>query len=78
MDPYLTSGITGASPIWHDIMTELLKDTIDEVPQKPETVLAIPCYFGRPEYFIAGTQPASGRCAPLPTPTPTGSPTPTP
>ena len=78
MNPYLTSGITGAAPIWHDIMTELLKDKMDEVPQKPETVLAIPCYFGRPEYFIAGTEPPSGRCAPLPTPTPTGSPTPTP
>jgi membrane peptidoglycan carboxypeptidase len=26
MNPSLTSGITGAAPIWHDIMTELLKN----------------------------------------------------
>jgi hypothetical protein len=76
MDPYLTSGITGAAPIWHDIMSELLKNKTDEISPKPDTVIAIPCYFGRPEYFIAGTQPVGGRCASLPTPTPTASPTP--
>ncbi len=78
MNPYLTSGITGAAPIWHDIMTELLKNKPDEVAAKPDDVIAIPCYFNRPEYFIAGTEPPGGRCAPLPTPTPTGSPTPAP
>jgi len=76
MDPLLTSGITGAAPIWHDIMTELLKNRPDEVAPQPFDVLSIPCYFGRPEYFIIGTQPPNGQCAPLPTPTP--SPTPTP
>lgn len=78
MDPYLTSGITGAAPIWHDIMTELLKSKSDEVMPKPDSVIAVPCYFGRTEYFISGTQPLDGRCAALPTPTPTGSPTPAP
>jgi membrane peptidoglycan carboxypeptidase len=76
MDPLLTSGITGAAPIWHDIMTELLKNKPDEVPSQPLSVVSVPCYFGRPEYFITGTQPVSGQCAPLPTPTP--SPTTTP
>jgi penicillin-binding protein 1C len=76
MDPMLTSGITGAAPIWHDIMTELLKNKQDEAQSKPETVVSLPCYFGKNEYFIKGTEPQSGRCAPLPTPTP--SPTPTP
>ncbi len=76
MNPYLTSGITGAAPIWHDIMTELLKNKPDEVPVKPDTVVSVPCYYGRPEYFIAGTQPVSGQCAPLPTSTPTPTPTP--
>lgn len=76
MDPYLTSGVTGASPIWHDIMTELLKDKADEVPQKPDTVVGLPCYFGRVEYFVRGTEPAGGRCAPLPTPSPTPTPVP--
>lgn len=76
MNPYLTSGITGAAPIWHDIMVELLKNMPDEIPAKPENVLSIPCYFGKVEYFVRGTEPASGRCAPIPTPS--TSPTPTP
>lgn len=80
MNPYLTSGVTGAAPIWHDIMVELLKNMPDEIPAKPENVLSIPCYFGKVEYFVRGTEPASGRCAPIPTPSPPagGSPTPTP
>ncbi len=76
MDPYLTSGVTGAAPIWHDIMAELLKDKADEIPTMPEGIVALPCYFGRPEYFVKGTEPTSGRCAPLPTPSVTPSPTP--
>ncbi len=76
MDPLLTSGITGAAPIWHDIMTEFLKDKPDEVPPKPDDVISIPCYFNRPEYFIKGTEPMNGSCAPIPTPTPSPSPTP--
>jgi penicillin-binding protein 1C len=74
MDPLLTSGITGAAPIWHDIMTEFLKDRADEVPAKPDGVTSLPCYFNRPEYFIIGTEPAGGRCEPIPTPA--ASPTP--
>lgn len=74
MNPYLTSGITGAAPIWHDIMVELLKDKPDETPLKPTTVVSLPCYFGRVEYFISGTEPAGGRCAPIPTQTPTPTP----
>lgn len=70
MHPYLTSGITGAAPIWHDIMTELLKDRPNEIFPKPDTVVSIPCYFGRPEYFEKGTEPASGTCVPIPTPQP--------
>jgi penicillin-binding protein 1C len=74
MDPQLTSGITGAAPIWHDIMTEFLKDKPDEVAAMPDSVISIPCYFNRPEYFIKGTEPAGGRCAPIPTPSPTPTP----
>ncbi len=76
MNPYLTSGITGAAPIWHDIMVELLKDRTDEIPLKPATIVSLPCYFGKTEYFITGTEPPGGRCAPIPTQTP--SPTPSP
>ena len=78
MDPYLTSGVTGASPIWHDIMTEILKDRPDETLPKPEGVVSVPCYYGRPEYFVKGTEPIRGQCAPIPTPRPSESPTPTP
>ncbi|OGG28969.1 hypothetical protein A2971_04960 [Candidatus Gottesmanbacteria bacterium RIFCSPLOWO2_01_FULL_46_21] len=74
MHPTLTSGVTGAAPIWHDIMTEVLKDKPDQVPPKPDGVIAIPCYLGRTEYFVKGTEPHGGRCIPLPTPIP--SPTP--
>ncbi len=76
MNPYLTSGITGAAPIWHDIMVELLKNMPDEIPMKPENVVSIPCYFGKAEYFVRGTEPVSGRCAPIPTPPSTPTPTP--
>lgn len=76
MNPYLTSGVTGAAPIWHDMMVELLKDKSDEVSPRPENVVVLPCHFGRVEFFVRGTEPPGGRCAPLPTPTP--SPTPTP
>lgn len=73
MNPLLTSGITGAAPIWHDIMTELLKGKADETLPRPENVIAIPCYFGRTEFFVRGSEPLGG-CGPLPTPSP--SPTP--
>jgi 1A family penicillin-binding protein len=77
MNPYLASGITGAAPIWHDVMVELLKDKPEETFPKPDNVVSIPCYFNRPEYFVRGTEPTSGRCASLPTPNPSGSPKPT-
>lgn len=78
MNPYLSSGITGAAPIWHDVMVELLKDKPDEIAPRPATIVSLPCYFGKQEYFIKGTEPAGGRCMALPTPTPSGSPTPKP
>jgi len=36
---YVASGVTGASPIWHNIMVELLKDKPDEkfaLPASPQ------------------------------------------
>lgn len=78
MDPFLASGVTGAAPIWHDIMTEILSGKPDEILPRPEGVVSVPCYYGRPEYFVKGTEPISGQCAPLPTPRPSETPTPTP
>lgn len=69
----LASGITGAAPIWRDIMTELLKDTPSHPMSRPESVIQkrvcsisglIPPADGTPnrcetrfEYFIKGTEP---------------------
>lgn len=39
MNPALTSGVTGAAPIWNKIMRALLKDQTDLWPIKPETVI---------------------------------------
>ncbi len=74
MDPQLTSGVTGAAPIWHDLMAEFLKDKPNEVAAKPDDVISVPCYFNRTEYFIKGTEPVGGKCAPIPTPSPTPTP----
>ncbi len=76
MNPYLSSGVTGAAPIWQEIMNELLANRLDEVPVRPPGIIEVPCHFGRTEYFASGSEPREGRCAPLPTPSP--SPTPTP
>jgi 1A family penicillin-binding protein len=39
MNPYLVSGVTGAAPIWHGIMTYLLKNQPDLPPVKPAGVI---------------------------------------
>jgi len=39
MNPSLTSGVTGAAPIWNKIMKTLLKDQTDLWPIKPESVI---------------------------------------
>lgn len=39
MNPYLSSGITGAAPIWNKVMAFVLKDQPDLWPIKPENVV---------------------------------------
>ncbi len=39
MHPYLTSGVTGAAPIWNKIMTYVLQDQPDLWPVKPNDVV---------------------------------------
>ena len=69
MNPAITSGVTGAAPIWNQIVTELLKDKVNETFKVPSGVNAISiCSLtggqksescnNRVEYFIAGTEPA--------------------
>lgn len=68
MSQYLASGITGAAPIWHDIMVSLLKDKVNEAFKVPSGVVGtqICTFTGGPvtdgcpsrfEYFLTGTQP---------------------
>jgi len=70
MNPVIASGVTGASPIWNKIMTQVLKDKKDESPQKPDGVVAVQVdslgggmpTAGKPtrsEYFVKGTEPTS-------------------
>ncbi len=70
MNEKIASGLTGASPIWHNIMTYLLsqKEFEDGIIEKPKNVkaLTIDAYLGglphdgyptRSEYFADGTEP---------------------
>ena len=58
MNPYLTSGVTGAAPIWNKMMTYLLNNygNGNTWYSKPENVVERTCYFGRVEYFLQGTE----------------------
>ncbi|MFH0864411.1 MAG: transglycosylase domain-containing protein [Candidatus Gottesmanbacteria bacterium] len=69
MNQWLTSGVTGAAPMWNKIMTYILKNEPDLWPKKPEGVVgATICSLSgklpgdsncptRFEYFINGTVP---------------------
>lgn len=68
MNPKIASGSTGASPIWHFTMRQLLEKFSDGIIDIPENVEAveIDSYLGgkatdsgskRTEYFIKGTDP---------------------
>lgn len=41
MNPYLTSGITGAAPIWNKVMINVLKEQADLWPIKPDNVIGL-------------------------------------
>jgi len=73
MNPYLTSGITGAAPIWNRVMSYLLKNygSGNKWYEKPDNVIEKNCYYGRKEYFVKGTE-NSANCSrsALATPTP--------
>lgn len=49
MNPYLVSGVTGAAPIWHDIMSYILSGKESILPEKPSAVAtAMVCATGMP------------------------------
>lgn len=70
MNQAIASGITGASPIWHKIMANILKGKKDESFEVPKNVQAVEVdalggglpVDGQPkrtEYFIKGTEPTT-------------------
>jgi membrane peptidoglycan carboxypeptidase len=58
MNPTLTSGITGAAPIWNRVMTYLLTEKSTGAQFTiPSDIVSKPCYGGgRSEYFLIGTE----------------------
>lgn len=68
MNQAISSGITGASPIWNKIMSYILKGKTDESPHQPGNVVAVTIdslggglpvagQATRAEYFVKGTEP---------------------
>ena len=68
MNPQIASGVTGATPIWRSIMSEILSGKQSEEFSKPDNVTALvidafggglPCrdFPKRSEFFIKGTEP---------------------
>jgi 1A family penicillin-binding protein len=55
MSPYLTSGITGAAPIWHNIMQSLLQSSPAIKPTPPPQIVQKDC-AGRIEYLLKRTE----------------------
>jgi 1A family penicillin-binding protein len=68
MSQTLASGITGAAPIWNQIMTNLLAGQPKQNQVLPENILAKKC-AGYTEYFVRGTE--SVPCSPMSTPSAT-------
>jgi penicillin-binding protein 1C len=58
------SGVTGAAPVWSELMTELHREGVTDAPQPPPGVLAVNVTFqpavesSRREWFVVGTQSA--------------------
>jgi penicillin-binding protein 1C len=55
MSQNLASGITGAAPIWHDIISNLLPNSSPASTSIPSNIIQKDC-IGRKEYFIKGTE----------------------
>jgi penicillin-binding protein 1C len=66
------SGVSGAAPIWHDIMAALHRGVVSVEPAPPPGVSVELTSFSPPvepprrEWFLSGTTPASARVAVVP------------
>ncbi len=69
LSPSLASGITGAAPIWNQIMTKIVSTTPPTQLSLPDDVLKKQC-FGYEAYFIKGTEGKLTCRYSSPTPTP--------
>jgi membrane peptidoglycan carboxypeptidase len=63
MNQTLTSGITGATPIWRKITDHLLTLYPSSSPTPPSGIIMASCR-GRNEYFVKGTE--NNACGPIP------------
>jgi len=70
LSPTLSSGITGAAPLWRTIMENLVQNEMvsDEV-NIPENIVSKSC-FGYTAYFLRGTEDTFPCRLPKPSPTP--------
>lgn len=71
LSPSLASGITGAAPIWNQIMTQVLSSSTPAEYAVPDSVIKKSCY-GFDAYFVKGTE-GRANCRFIPpsvTPTP--------
>jgi penicillin-binding protein 1C len=63
------SGVTGAAPVWLEVMSWLHRDTPSVAPEPPAGVVAAHVDFpddvepGRREWFVPGTEPGARRLA---------------
>ncbi len=64
----VASGVTGATPIWQQIMANLLKDKPDETLSPPEDIVKV-AVCDHSEFFIRGTE-RNVVCALRPSPSP--------
>jgi len=61
------SGVTGAAPVWHDVMSALHEDTPSVAPPPPEDIVAAWTAFARDsepartEFYRRGTEPVAAR-----------------
>lgn len=55
-----TTGVTGAAPIWHDVMVDGLGNGSDGWPKTPPSDIQAEYYNGQTGWFLDGTTPATG------------------
>jgi hypothetical protein len=68
-----TTGITGAAPIWHQVMTHALTGLADDWPPVPAGLTTATTAWGT-AFFMPGTNATTGEAALVPSDQP-GTPT---